>query len=123
MSGCVLIVDDHVMMVRAIRSLLCWHSIPVCGDARNGQEAIERVKEMHPAVVILDVKMPVMDGIAAAQEIRRIAADTKILFFTVIDNPGPTTVQALGSDAWIPKSAAETMIPELKRLLRIEDHP
>lgn len=125
MLGRVLIVDDHLLMRRTIRSLLSCHSIPVCGDATNGKEAIERVKGLYPDVVLLDVNLPVMNGIEAALEIRKIASSIKILFLTVIDNPnGPAAARAFGFDGWIPKSAAKTvLIPELKRLLQSDDRP
>jgi DNA-binding NarL/FixJ family response regulator len=125
MSGRVLIVDDHLLMRRTIRSLLSWNSIPICGDATNGKEAVEKVERLRPDVVLLDVNLPVMNGIEAALEIRRIAPSTKILFFTIMDNPaGPAAARALGADGWIPKAAGETvLIPELKRLLQSGDRP
>jgi DNA-binding NarL/FixJ family response regulator len=91
----------------------------VCGEAGDGQQAIEKVKELRPDVVVLDISMPVMNGIQAAFEIHRIAPSTKILFFTI--NGFPEAVAAgrlLGADGFVCKSAAGTeLIPALKRLL------
>ena len=87
LSARILIVDDHAAVRTTIRSLLDWHSFQVCGDAKNGQEAIEKVIELKPDIVLLDINMPVMNGIQTAYEIRRIAPSTKIVFFTVHDSP------------------------------------
>jgi YesN/AraC family two-component response regulator len=53
---------------------LDWHSSQVCGDAQNGKEAIEKVMELKPEIVLMDINMPVMNGVVAAQEIRRISS-------------------------------------------------
>jgi YesN/AraC family two-component response regulator len=81
----ILVVDDHHAARITLRELLDWHSFQVWGDAQNGKEAIENVLELKPDIVLLDINMPVMDGIAAATEIRRIAPLTKIVFLTVND--------------------------------------
>jgi YesN/AraC family two-component response regulator len=67
----VLIVDDHKLTRENVREVLRDHSIQVCGEAENGKEAIEKVKKLQPDIVLLDINMPVMNGIRAAYEIRR----------------------------------------------------
>jgi DNA-binding NarL/FixJ family response regulator len=96
--------------------------VEICGEAENGREAIERVRELHPDLVLLDIVMPVMSGIEAAHEIHRISPSTKIVFFTIEDTPEAAAVARLiGVDGLVPKSAAGTeLIPTLKRLLRNE---
>ena len=70
MSFQILIVDDNAMIRRALRSLIESQTLhEVCGEAENGQIAIARVKELHPDVVILDLQMPVMNGLDAARQI------------------------------------------------------
>jgi PleD family two-component response regulator len=69
-------VDDHLGARITIRELLDWHSFQVCGDAKDGKEAIEKVVELRPDIILLDINMPVMNGIKAAQEIRRISPAT-----------------------------------------------
>ena len=66
MPAKILIVDDHLAARTTIRSLLDWHSFQVCGDAKDGKEAIDKVVELKPDIVILDINMPVMDGVTAA---------------------------------------------------------
>src|SRR5207249_294369 len=55
----------------------------VCGEAENGKIAVERVKELRTDVVILDLQMPVMDGLEAARQISRLAPNTAMLMFTM----------------------------------------
>lgn len=104
-----------------IRALLGWHSLPVCGEAENGKQAVEKVRELEPEVVLLDIQMPVMNGIQAAYEIRRISPATKILFFTVHHEEAASSVRLFGAEGVVTKSAAGTeLIPALKRLVRSE---
>jgi CheY-like chemotaxis protein len=117
----VLVVDDHGVTRSTIRSLLTWHSFPVCGEAENGKEAIEKVKELKPDVVLLDIEMPVMNGIQAAHEIRRISPSTKILFFTIHKEDAASGARLFGAEGVVTKSAAGTdLIPALKRLVQAE---
>src|SRR5713101_312223 len=96
----VLVVDDHSVTRLTIRSLLMWHSLPVCGEAENGKQAVEKVKELGPEVVLLDIEMPVMNGIQAAHQIRRISPSTKILFLTIHRDDANSSVRLLGAD-WV----------------------
>jgi CheY-like chemotaxis protein len=113
----VLVVDDHSVTRNTIRSLLTWHSFPVCGEAENGKQAVEKVKELRPEVVLLDIEMPEMNGIQAAHEIRRIAPSTKILFFTIHKDEALSGARLMGAEGCVTKSAAGTeLIPALKRL-------
>jgi DNA-binding NarL/FixJ family response regulator len=86
MSHGILIVDDSALIRHSVRSCIerntDWE---VCGEAENGQIAIEQVRLLHPAVVILDWQMPVMDGLRAAKEITRIAPGTTLLMITLHD--------------------------------------
>jgi CheY-like chemotaxis protein len=119
--GGVLIVDDHSITRSTIRSMLLGYRLPVCGEAENGKEAVERVKELRPDVVLLDIEMPVMNGIQAAYEIRRISPSTKILFFTIDEDEASSTARLFGVEGVITKSSAATeLIPALRRLVQAE---
>jgi DNA-binding NarL/FixJ family response regulator len=80
----ILIVDDSVVIRRLVRTCIQsntdWH---VCGEAENGQIAVEKVSELQPHLVILDLSMPVMDGIEAARRISRIAPNVEMVLFTM----------------------------------------
>jgi len=114
-----LIVDDHVMIRAGVRSLLNRHStVDVCGEARDGEEAIQKVGELHPDIVLLDIQMPRMNGIQAARQIHRLEPSTKIVFFT----SHPQSVfdeSAMCSNGFVSKLSAETeLIPILNHLLQ-----
>lgn len=117
MAG-ILVVDDYAVARTTIKELLRWHELEVCGDAKDGKEAVQKVRELNPDVVLLDVNMPVMNGMQAALEIRKISPRTKILFLTVL---GPDEAKAgarMLGDGYVMKSAAGTeLIPALERLL------
>ena len=79
----VLIADDHEAVRRGLRSAVWGAGWQVCGEATNGREAIAKVQELAPDVVILDVSMPVMGGLEAAPEILKSSPDTKVVAFTM----------------------------------------
>jgi two-component system, NarL family, nitrate/nitrite response regulator NarL len=84
----ILIADDQEMILRALRTLLESNSnFKVCGIALNGSEAVIKARELRPDVVILDLAMPVMNGLEAAREIARIHPATPILLYTMSDLP------------------------------------
>lgn len=87
MSNSILIVDDSDALRRLIRFCI-EHSTPwqVCGEAENGVDAVEKVKALHPDMVILDFQMPVMNGLEAARQIARMAPNTAMVMFTLHDS-------------------------------------
>lgn len=123
MAARILLVDDFQRIRSGVRSLLTGEPVEICGEAENGIEAIERVRELHPDLVLLDIVMPVMNGIEAAYEIHRISPSTKIVFFTIEDTAEAAAVARLiGVDGLVPKATAGTdLVPTLKRLLQTED--
>jgi two-component system, NarL family, response regulator DegU len=121
----ILIVDDNLYARTTIRSLLDWHSFQVCGEAKDGREAIERVRELKPDVVLLDINMPELDGVKAAYEIRQISPETKIVFLTIHNTHEAAQITRMWSHGFVPKSAAGTeLIPLLNRLIGgVDDKP
>ena len=94
-----------------------WHSFQVCGDAKDGKEAIDKVIELKPDVVLMDINMPVMNGIAAATEIRRLVPGTKIIFLTVHDGPGFRVGTKPWAHGFVAKAEAGTeLVPTLRQL-------
>jgi DNA-binding NarL/FixJ family response regulator len=84
----ILLADDHEVVRRGVRTLLNGPSDwDVCGEAENGQQAVEKVLELKPDLVILDVSMPVMNGIEAARRIHQSAPAVKIVIFSMHDSP------------------------------------
>ena len=84
MSRTILIVDDSPVIRHTLRSCIEQNSDwKVCGEAENGRVAVEKVKELHPDVVILDLQMPVMNGFEAADRISQVAPHTALLMLTL----------------------------------------
>lgn len=80
----ILIVDDSPLIRRALRSNIEQNGhLSVCGEAENGKIGVEKVKQLQPDTVILDLQMPVMNGLEAAREISDIAPRTKMLMYTM----------------------------------------
>lgn len=83
----VLIVDDHTLVRAGIRSLLTLVSdIEVVGEASDGKEALTRVKQLMPDVVLMDLAMPVMGGLEATRRLRREFPRIKVLALTQYDD-------------------------------------
>lgn len=84
MSVSVLIVDDHPLFRKGLRAIINSNSnYNITGEATNGAEAIELVKELEPDVIVMDITMPTINGIEATKEILTIFPDTKILALSI----------------------------------------
>ena len=79
----VLIVDDHAVVRMGLKALLeLQDNFIVVGEAQSGEEAIELAKTEKPNVVVMDIRMPDMNGIEACREIRAVSADIKVIMLT-----------------------------------------
>ncbi|MFO7997337.1 MAG: response regulator transcription factor [Dehalococcoidia bacterium] len=104
----VLIVDDHTLVRDGIRALLALIAdINVVGEAANGKEALEKMKELVPDVVLMDLAMPIMSGLEATRRIRKKFPGTKVLALTQYEDREyiVPTIEA-GARGFISKTAA-----------------
>ena len=82
-----LLVDDQQIIRQGLRSLLeAKPDLEVVGEAENGQQAITQVEMLHPDIVLMDVRMPVMDGVAATGQICQQFSQIKVLVLTTFDD-------------------------------------
>ena len=111
-----LVADDNEVLRMGVRSLIgARRGWQVCGEAANGEEAIAKVRELAPDVIILDLTMPVMNGFQVAAKIRRIAPSTKIVFFSV--HEVPASAKEAGADEFVSKAdAAQELITAIERV-------
>ncbi|MCI0483482.1 MAG: response regulator transcription factor [candidate division NC10 bacterium] len=83
MSGQVLIADDHPLIRQGLKTLLEQHGFTVVGEAADGREATQLAQELEPDVAVLDLAMPLLNGLDAAREITRASRRTKAILVTV----------------------------------------
>jgi DNA-binding NarL/FixJ family response regulator len=82
-----LLVDDQTLVRQGFRVLLEAHKdMQVIGEAKNGTQAVQQVEALHPDIVLLDVRMPEMDGVAAVQAICQQFDDVKVLMLSTFDD-------------------------------------
>jgi two-component system nitrate/nitrite response regulator NarL len=116
----ILIVDDHPTLREGLRSLLSSQDIfDIVGEAGDGLEAVALVGQLHPDLVLMDISMPRMDGIAATREIKEKWPETKILIFSVHKTPEYLkAAREAGADGYILKDSPRTkLILTIKNIL------
>ena len=88
MAKTILIADDNDAVRRAVCEVFALESdFEVCGEANDGNEAIEKAQRLHPDLIILDLSMPVMNGLDAARALRdRLVPPVPIILFTLYDD-------------------------------------
>ena len=104
----ILIADDHEVARKGIRALLeTRQGWEICGEAKDGREAVECAKQMKPDVVLLDIGMPSLNGLDAARQIRTALPETSILILTMHDSEQVVReVLAVGARGFLLKSDA-----------------
>ncbi len=98
MAARVLLVDDTTFMRRMLREILSQGGYEVAAEARNGLEAVEQYRQAKPDLVVMDITMPEMDGIAAVREILRQDGAARIIMCSALGQDEPI-VEALEAGA------------------------
>lgn len=115
-----LVVEDHPDICRLIDTVLTLSDdYVVVGSAANGYEGIERARELQPDLVLLDVTMPVLDGIAALPELRRAAPQAVVVYLTALDEwrVEETPEGYPRADGFVSKSVLPWgLVPELEKV-------
>jgi DNA-binding NarL/FixJ family response regulator len=106
----ILVVDDHTILRDGICALLTLASdMEVVGEASNGREALEKVKELQPDVVIMDIAMPLLGGLETTRRMRKEFPGTKVLALTqYADKEYVFPVIEAGAHGFISKTAASS---------------
>jgi DNA-binding NarL/FixJ family response regulator len=113
----VLLVDDDALMRAGLTSILSSDTaIEVVGEAPDGRVAVERVTALRPDVVLMDVRMPEVDGIAATREVVAVAPDTRVVILTTFEDDeyifGALTAGASGF--LLKRTTPESLIEAIK---------
>ncbi len=119
----VLVVDDNAAVRTLVRQLFALEpDFEIAGEAENGREAVQKVADLRPDIVILDLAMPVMNGLDAAPELRKILPEIKIILFTVEQGSELDRLASLaGINAVILKDNAPRLISQTRLLLEPEE--
>lgn len=114
----VLIVDDSAPIRRLVRSYLQNPELEICGEADDGTTAVEQVRKLKPDAVVLDLSMPTMNGLDAAERIRAISPRTKIVLYTAHDSSMLRSyANTVGINAVVAKDG-KTSLEDLQHALR-----
>ena len=116
----VLIADDHAVVRTGLAALLgAKPELEVVGTAENGAKALERAAQLKPDLVIMDLLMPVMNGIEASKELRKLLPDVKILVLTTSTEPEDLSrALSFGVNGAITKSAPNKELLQAIREIR-----
>lgn len=94
----VLLADDHALFLDGLRNLLTLHGIQVVGTARNGLEAFEKTVQLHPDIVLMDIRMPGCNGVTATRLIKAERPEIKVVMLTT-STEEPDLLEAIYSGA------------------------
>ena len=136
----VLIADDHPLMRQGLATLLdAAPGLQIVGDAKNGADAVEKANELKPDVIVMDLSMPVMDGVEATRHIREANPGTKVLILTTYGTSADIAhaIDAGASGALVKDAEYDRLVsairtiaegdtafsPEIETMLKKEPHP
>ena len=115
----ILIAEDLEVIRSGIRSILArrpaWE---ICGEAVNGLEAVRLAKELRPDIIIMDIRMPIMNGLEATRQVIKDDPDSKVLMLTMHEAESLVeTARRAGASGYVVKfQAARTLIHALERV-------
>ena len=110
----VLIVEDEPMLRHALADMLEAKGIRVAGEARDGHEAVRLASELRPEVVLMDLRMPGMDGIEATRQIKTALPRIQVLVLSAYDDPGlHRSAEEAGVFCYLVKGCAPQLILDM----------
>ena len=113
----ILIVDDSEITRRVVGTILRSRNWTICGEAENGRTGVEKFQKVKPDVVLLDLSMPDMTGLEAAQQMSASNPTIPLILFTILDIEGiGNAAREAGIRAIVPKSEAWNLIPNIERV-------
>jgi len=105
MRKAVLIADDNAFIRTALYEFFQREpDFIVCGVAENGREAIEEARRLHPDLIVLDMAMPVMNGLEAARWLKRIMPEVPLIMYSATDEVAQRNARSVGISEIISKS-------------------
>ena len=119
MAKTILIVDDNAYIRHALCDLFKREAdFEICGEAENGKEAIAKARELHPDLIVLDLSMPVMNGLDAARELKRLMPTVLLIMYSAFgDGFVEQQVRLVGISELVSKSQPATILVSKARSL------
>ena len=113
----VLLAEDHTIVREGLRTLLqAEGDLEVIGEADTGRQAVDLTKKLHPAVVVMDIAMPQLNGLEATRQIRKAVPDTKVLILSAhSDDAYVEQMVALGAVGYLLKQTSAHFLAEAIR--------
>jgi DNA-binding NarL/FixJ family response regulator len=100
MSHTILIADDSIFIRKALCNLFDREEdFDVCGEAENGREAVDKARELHPDLILLDLSMPVMNGLDATRILKRVMPEVPVIMFSMYSDSS-TEKEARSAGVW-----------------------
>jgi CheY-like chemotaxis protein len=119
LSKLILVVDDNAFIRHSLYQLFTSQGdFAVCGEAENGSEAIENAQALHPDIIVMDLSMPVMNGIDAARALKKLMPTVPIIMFSEYDDAfSENEARSAGVSALVSKSKnVSALLVEVRRL-------
>ena len=115
----VLLADDHEAILARVRGLL-GEDFDIVGTVDNGEDAVTEVKRLDPDVLVIDISMPVLDGLQAAHQVRAASRRTVVVFLTVhTDRDFVTDALSTGALGYVAKADVTTdLLPAIRQVLQ-----
>ncbi len=119
MAKNILICDDAAFMRMMIKDILGKNGYNVAGEAENGLKAVEKFKELSPDLVLMDITMPEMDGIAALKEIKKIDAGAKVIMCSAMGQQAMVieSIQAGAKDFIVKPFQQDRVLEAVKKVV------
>lgn len=119
MAKNILVVDDAAFMRMMIKDILAKNGYTVAGEAENGQKAVEKYRELKPDLVLMDITMPEMDGIAALKSIRAEDSGAKVVMCSAMGQQAMVieAIQAGARDFIVKPFQAERVVEAVKKVI------
>ena len=117
----VLLVDDHTIVRQGLASLLTFMTdVEVVGEAENGQQAIDVARKCRPEVVIMDINMPVMNGIEATRILTKEMPEVKVIALSMhLEKDADSGIREAGAVAYLAKGGSVEELVETIRSFRL----
>ena len=114
-----MLADDHEEVLARVRAIL-GEDFDIVGSVKNGRDAVEETERLNPDVLVIDISMPVLNGLQAASQLRDVNRGTKIVILTVHEDPDfVAAALAAGASAYVTKEDVTTdLLPAIYEVLQ-----